>query len=168
MNPNGPVAALDALLVVFRLGDALLILGLRVGQEIGLHAARPIGPPALGHRVHVDAHEQVALRFAERPAIGEVNEGVAGAGERRADTAPHQLRSQQAGDGECDVLLHQAIGEIPTRVPRIHASVPRVHYDRVMQAQSGHRVGHRRGRVHWGGWRRSGSHRTSHGQLDES
>src|SRR5207249_6272392 len=119
-------------------------------REVGpdaAHAFRPPAPspspsppapaPAPRYRVHMNAHEQVAAGLAESAAVGEGDQRVARARERRADPTAEQLGPQQARDREGDVLLGERAGEVAARIPRIHASVPRIDHDAVAEPEPG-------------------------------
>src|SRR5207245_3003224 len=119
------------------------------------HPRRPPPPAAtaLRYRVHVNAHEQVAVGLAESSAVGEGDQGIARAGKGRANPAAQELGPQEARDREGDVLLGERAGEVAARIARIRAAVSRIDYHAVMEPEPGQRASR------WGGNRAGGAHR---------
>src|SRR5439155_19054278 len=111
------------------------------------HPLRSPPPPAtdLRYRVHVNAHEQVAVRPAKSAAVGEGDQGVARAGKGRANPAAQELRPQEARDREGDVLLGERAGEVAARIARIRAAVSRIDYYAVVEPEPGQGVRRRGG-----------------------
>jgi hypothetical protein len=114
--------------VVLHRGDARLVLGLRLAEDVGLDPARGSLAAPARHRVHVDADEEVARRATGRAAIAQVDQRVAQARQPHLDAAPHQLGPHLPPDRQRDVLLRHALRQVAARVAGIPPAVSRVHH----------------------------------------